>query len=349
MYLVLDQPEEYFIYHAGPDTLSSTGLAEIVNADAPRSTSSSRMREDVLATARPAQARHPGLLANGLRLEHRLDRDAGRAAIVGPMERFGDEPEEESRHRRGRLVEAVLDGVGGGRIKTAAAGLAEGEGVGARIEAPYLEPVMQRMWEVERAERSPRAPRRDAGRARGPGEIVEDHLERALEALTPSQRDIAARLFNHLVTPSGTKIAYEASDLAEFAGVSPGEIDAASRPPSPATASCAWTRAVAGRSSTTSSREPCSAGRAAMTPSGRSSVPGRKHDVGTVVLPSSPSSRSSRSRSRQGWRYSPSRSAAKRATRLVPRRVVSSSPAPFRSSMPDPELGLALALEAARA
>ena len=34
--------------------------------------------------------------------------------------------------------------------------------------------------------------------------------------LSPEQKDVAARLFNHLVTPSGTKIAHEVSDLADF-------------------------------------------------------------------------------------------------------------------------------------
>ena len=37
----------------------------------------------------------------------------------------------------------------------------------------------------------------------GPGRIVEEHLERALDALTPAQKELAARMFNHLVTPSG--------------------------------------------------------------------------------------------------------------------------------------------------
>ena len=40
------------------------------------------------------------------------------------------------------------------------------------------------------------------------------------------QKDVAARLFNHLVTPSGTKIAHEVSDLADFGQVS---IDGAAR------------------------------------------------------------------------------------------------------------------------
>ena len=66
-------------------------------------------------------------------------------------------------------------------------------------------------------------PRRSTGLG-GAGQVVADHLERAIEALTPEQRDIAARLFDHLVTPSGTKIAHEASDLAQFAGASEGEV-----------------------------------------------------------------------------------------------------------------------------
>jgi hypothetical protein len=40
-------------------------------------------------------------------------------------------------------------------------------------------------------------------------------------ALSSDQKDVAARLFNHLVTPSGTKIAHELSDLADFGGVPP--------------------------------------------------------------------------------------------------------------------------------
>ena len=41
--------------------------------------------------------------------------------------------------------------------------------------------------------------------------------------LAPEQKDVAARLFNHLVTPSGTKIAHEVSDLADF-GQAPVEV-----------------------------------------------------------------------------------------------------------------------------
>ena len=42
--------------------------------------------------------------------------------------------------------------------------------------------------------------------------------------LTAEQKDVAARIFNHLVTPSGTKIAHEVPDLADFGQVSEAEL-----------------------------------------------------------------------------------------------------------------------------
>ena len=124
------------------------------------------------------------------------------------------------------LVERVLDGVGAGRIELGPGGLGAVEPNGAPrgIEAPYLQLVMQRLWDVERGSGSTTLRAETLDALGGAGQIVADHLERAIEALTPEQREIAARLFDHLVTPSGTKIAHEASDLAEFAGASEAEI-----------------------------------------------------------------------------------------------------------------------------
>jgi hypothetical protein len=53
----------------------------------------------------------------------------------------------------------------------------------------------------------------------GAQQIVEEHLEGAMGELTADEKDVAARLFNHLVTPSGTKIAHGVSDLADFGQV----------------------------------------------------------------------------------------------------------------------------------
>ena len=124
------------------------------------------------------------------------------------------------------LVERVLDEVGAGQIEPALGGLGgiEGGDVGGRIEAPYLQLVMQRLWEEERASGSTELRVETIDRLGGAQHIVEEHLEGAMADLTPEQKDVAARIFNHLVTPSGTKIAHEVADLANFGQVSESEL-----------------------------------------------------------------------------------------------------------------------------
>jgi WD40 repeat protein len=118
-----------------------------------------------------------------------------------------------------------LDGVETGQIEYAAGGLGmfESNGRPSAIEAPYLQLVMQRLWEVERAAGSSTLRAATLVELGGARRVVADHLEVAVSALTVAQRDTAARLFTYLVTPSGTKIAHELPDLAEYAGVSEAE------------------------------------------------------------------------------------------------------------------------------
>jgi WD40 repeat protein len=94
-----------------------------------------------------------------------------------------------------------------------------------RIEAPYLQLVMSRLWEVE-ADRGSRLLRRQTlAELGGATRIVEDHLEHAMADLSPRQKDAAAAMYNFLVTPSGSKIAHRTRDLAGYAEI--GEQEAA--------------------------------------------------------------------------------------------------------------------------
>jgi len=219
VYLVLDQAEEYFLYHAddgGPGSFAET-LPAVIAAPY-RVNVLVSLREDSLAKLDRFMGRIPGLFANTLRLD-RLDRQAGREAITRPVDRFaeltgdavGVEPE---------LVELVLDEVGTGRIEPALGGLGAVEGAtDARIEAPYLQLVMQRVWDEERTSGSSELRAETLVRLGGSQHIVEEHLESAMAQLTVEEQDVAARLFNHLVTPSGAKIAHEVADLADFGHV----------------------------------------------------------------------------------------------------------------------------------
>jgi len=227
--LLLDQLEELFLYH--PAARGAGGfvdlLPELVTRPGLHVNVLLGIRDDALAQLDVLKERIPGLFANSLRLDH-LDREAGREAIVGPLERYNSlvgpglrvavEPE---------LEEAVLDEVAAGRIEPGGArrGAVTNGGVSRRVETPYLQLVLQRIWEVERDRGSSVlrvATLRELG---GAQHIVEDHLERALAALTPSQQDAAASVFGHLVTPSGTKIAHGLSDLASYASLPEGELE----------------------------------------------------------------------------------------------------------------------------
>jgi WD domain, G-beta repeat len=227
--LLLDQLEELFLYH--PAEQGAGGvidlLPELVGRPGLHVNVLLGIRDDALAQLDVLKSRIPGLFANSLRLDH-LDREAGRAAILGPLERYNSlvgpamlvaiEPE---------LEEAVLDEVATGRIEPGGAdrGAVTNGDAARRVETPYLQLVLQRVWEVERDRGSSSLRLATFNELGGAQRIVEDHLERALAALTPSQQDAAATVFGHLVTPSGTKIAHGLSDLAIYASLPETELE----------------------------------------------------------------------------------------------------------------------------
>ena len=229
LYLVLDQFEEYFLYHEEDDGRGTLAweLPELLLRRDVRVNVLLATREDALARLDAFKGRIPNLFGNYLRLDY-LDRAGGRAAIVGPVDRWNDlvEPAQPFTVEPG-LVEAVLDETAAGKLDIGLAGrgtIEEPQG-DARVEAPFLQLVMERLWDAERAAGSATlrlATLRELGGAEA---IVRDHLQRALDSLDSAERDVAVSMFDHLVTPSGTKIAHRVSDLEEYAAVGRGELD----------------------------------------------------------------------------------------------------------------------------
>ncbi|HEY0343355.1 MAG TPA: WD40 repeat domain-containing protein [Solirubrobacteraceae bacterium] len=221
LFIVLDQFEEYFLYHPRDeqgDTFPDA-FADAVNRRNLRVSFLISIREDALAKLDRFKGRLPSLFDNYLRIDH-LDRGEARAAIEMPLDeysrrvskRFTIEP---------LLVESVLDDVETGKVVVGRAGAGTIDVSRAadhpRIETPYLQLVLTRLWNEEMAMRS-RCLRLETFQALGGAQgIVRTHLDAAMSALPAAAQDIAAELFNHLVTPSGTKIAQSVSDLADYA------------------------------------------------------------------------------------------------------------------------------------
>jgi WD40 repeat protein len=228
IYVVLDQAEEYFLYHPADDDPESFAVQfpVVVNTPDLRANFLLAIREDALAKLDVFKARIPNVLGNYLRLEH-LDPPAARAAIVEPIRAYNElvaadrsvaiEPE---------LVDAVLEQVVAGKVEVGQSGrgtVAVGE-TAVRIETAYLQLVMYRLWDAEESAGSRVLRPETLRRLGGAEQIVRDHVEEALTGLTAEEKDLAARMLDHLVTPSGTKIAHEVVDLAEYAGAPEGEV-----------------------------------------------------------------------------------------------------------------------------
>jgi WD40 repeat protein len=200
LHLLLDNVEEYLLYHGLEGPLSTT-FPELLRRPGLRVNVLLALRDDALAELDELAGRIPELFSNLLRLD-RLDREAGRAAILGPLARYGELTGEEFR-AEDALVEALLDEVW----------------TDAGIETPYLQLVLERLWEREQEAGSRElrlATLREIGGARA---VVREHVRGALDRLPVAEQEAAARVVRQLVTPSGRKVSHEPSDLAEYADV----------------------------------------------------------------------------------------------------------------------------------
>jgi WD40 repeat protein len=230
--IILDQVEEYFLYHPEDDDDDSFAVEfpRAVNRADLRVSFLITIREDALARLDRFKGRCPNLFDNYLRTRH-LDITAARAAIekplaaynelVSPPRPFTAEP---------ALVELVLDQVQIGRVVIGAAGrgvLEQGASptfTTQRVETPYLQLVLTRLWLEEIAVGSFTLRAETLRRLGGAQQIVHTHLDEALGALSARQQDVAAGVFHHLVTASGTKIAHTAPDLADYAQLPEAEV-----------------------------------------------------------------------------------------------------------------------------
>jgi hypothetical protein len=225
--IVFDQFEEYALYHAASADPASfdAQLARAVNRDDIPAGILLSLREDQLATLDRFRARIPNLFTNTIRLEA-MDEGAAALAIRGPLEKYGSVFPADRVSLEDALVAEVLAQVGSGRlrIEERGSGMAHAGARSGRVEAPFLQLVMTRLWEEEAEQGSSVLRAATLAALGGASGIVKGHLDRVLAGLTEDQRDLCSRFFDRLVTPSGSKVAYGIDDLARTAEASLAEV-----------------------------------------------------------------------------------------------------------------------------
>jgi hypothetical protein len=230
--VVLDQFEEYFMYHPaeeGEGTLASE-FSRIVNERQLAVHLLLSIREDSVTKLDRFKDEVPAVLANRLKLGY-LGADAARRAIEGPIEVYNERVGDAQRVSLDpALSDAVLAGV-----TTTDSSTSESDGkqveqsnhaesAPTHVETPFLQLVMERLWELMNEGTSRELTEgmlKDLG---GPKKIVRSHLERVMSDLSEEDRAIAADVFQFLVTPDKTKIAQSASNLAFWTKRSEAEV-----------------------------------------------------------------------------------------------------------------------------
>jgi len=219
--IILDQFEEYFLYHPQEDRFAHEFPQAVLQTDVPVSFLIS-IREDSLAKLDRFEGRIPSLFDNYLRVEH-LDYDAARAAIEKPVEQYNKQRTagEQPISIEPALLEAVLKQVQTGQviIGETGRGILKTEADAAQIETPFLQMVMTRLWDEEMRAGSQVLRLSSLNALGGAERIVRTHLDETMSALLPERQKIAAEVFHYLVTPSGAKIAHTSLDLAEYVGL----------------------------------------------------------------------------------------------------------------------------------
>jgi WD40 repeat protein len=223
--VMLDQFEEYLLY-------DSTGaladqLGECVTSADLQANFLISIREDLYATLGDLlTGRLSNVYGNYLHLEY-LAPEAAREAIEKPIERYNaGHPEAEAIVIEPGLVDVVLAQV---QRDTQADQPPGGSGPAApspQIVTPYLQLVMTALWEREMRHGSHTLRRATLKELQGAEKIVAGHLEAALNDLPSQDRELAVDVLHHLVTPSGTKIALEVSDLSEYTRQPPHRVAA---------------------------------------------------------------------------------------------------------------------------
>jgi hypothetical protein len=229
--IILDQFEEYFLYHPTEkgDGTFATELPRAINNTDLRVNFVISIREDALAKLERFKGSIPTLFENRLSVEH-LDQQSAREAIIKPIEQFNLlYRDKEPVTIEPALVDTILEQVKTGQVFLGQAGRGVVEnnqnGGEMEIETPFLQMVLTRLWEEEMSNNSQVLRLETLNRLGGAARIVRTHLDHTMETLPSEAQDVASRIFFHLVTPSGTKIAHTVPDLATFAKISEDKLD----------------------------------------------------------------------------------------------------------------------------
>ncbi|MDJ0718872.1 MAG: ATP-binding protein, partial [Prochloraceae cyanobacterium] len=233
--IVLDQFEEYFLYHPQPEEGERTFEIEFpkaVNCLGLGVNFLISIREDWIAQLDRFKVAIPNILDNRLELKP-LDEQSACDAILNPVYKVYNR-----QHKEGRisiepeLVERILAEIaletwhqdGHERSDEETTTLFRPR----TFQSSYLQVLMQHLWKEEMKNESHQLRLKTLEKLGGAKEVLKNYFKEEMEWLSkianPKWVNVVAKFVNYLVTPSGTKIAYPSEDLAVRAEIEEREL-----------------------------------------------------------------------------------------------------------------------------
>lgn len=212
--LVLDQFEEYFLYR-DRDRMRDieTVMGNLVTRRDVRFHVLISIRDDAVHLLDQLRGAVPGILETTIKLDHLRDVDVDEA-IRGPIVRYNAE------FRIGQEEIKVEDDLPGAlirQLKDADTGLGKGRAFNStvrRIELPYLQLALTRLWEESGGASASALNDDTLGKLGGVRRIVRDHVRKVMDQLALKEQALCAKLCDRLVTAIGSKVAYPTEGLA---------------------------------------------------------------------------------------------------------------------------------------
>ncbi|MEZ4607674.1 MAG: ATP-binding protein [Deinococcales bacterium] len=215
VYLLLDQFEEYFLYHQedihNPQSFAYQ-LVQLCNESQLNINLLISLREDGFALLDRFKGSIPSLFDNYLRLD-KLDRASASRAIRGPLEEYEKEYGQKIA-LDDTLLEAVLDGINAAKVAEAQGGFLQARAED-EYEAPLLQLIMQRLWQDAEGQPVIHLQHERLQALGGAQGLIQQHFSKVMQSFDPATQKICARIFKMLVTASRSKIAHSLEDLAK--------------------------------------------------------------------------------------------------------------------------------------
>jgi tetratricopeptide (TPR) repeat protein len=211
--IIFDQFEEFLEHHAmktDAGAVFDRQFARLANRNDAPVNFLLAIREDCAAKLDRFQRHIPHLMSNLIRLEH-LNLEGARCAIIKPLERYNEALLQRDPH-------AGLYGIEGNLVEKVLMEVRSGPASESRIETPFLQMILEAMWNEEQDQNSRTLRVETLYKLGGADLIVHNYVENVVLKLSPQLQEVCARMFDHLVTPSGTKIVHSAADLEDMVG-----------------------------------------------------------------------------------------------------------------------------------